>query len=66
MYRCEANEKKKAFQGREPYGAKGNFIEYGYFRKIKNIRFLGKINDPQSRKPSISISMQLKYCLGQY
>ena len=25
MYRCEAHEKKKAFQGREPYRAIGNF-----------------------------------------
>ena len=35
MYRCEAHEKKKAFQGREPYGAKGNFRKLDILEKLR-------------------------------
>ena len=42
MYRCEAHEKKKVFQGLEPYGARGNLKKIGYLRKIEIFRFLRK------------------------
>ena len=35
MYRFEAHEKKKAFQGREPYRAMGNFRKLDISEKLE-------------------------------